>query len=81
MPYMDGGSCLHIMKSYHPQGFDEPVIATLLHGALMALDYLHTNGHIHRDVKVTFLNLIILFLKSILISTEGLLVKVTPTME
>ncbi|XP_077244112.1 protein kinase superfamily protein isoform X2 [Tasmannia lanceolata] len=51
MPYMSGGSCLHIMKSAHPEGFEEPVIATLLREVLKALVYLHGHGHIHRDVK------------------------------
>lgn len=51
MPYMAGGSCLHIMKSAYPEGFEEPVIATLLHEVLKALVYLHGHGHIHRDVK------------------------------
>lgn len=51
MPYMAAGSCLHIMKSAHPDGFDEHTIATLLHGVLKALAYLHSHGHIHRDVK------------------------------
>ncbi|KAL1151316.1 hypothetical protein V6Z11_A09G033900 [Gossypium hirsutum] len=51
MPYMAGGSCLHIMKSAFPEGFEEPVIATLLREVLKALVYLHAHGHIHRDVK------------------------------
>ncbi|KAF8399707.1 hypothetical protein HHK36_015577 [Tetracentron sinense] len=51
MPYMAGGSCLHIMKSSQPDGFEEPVIATLLREVLKALVYLHAHGHIHRDVK------------------------------
>ncbi|KAK1410113.1 hypothetical protein QVD17_36646 [Tagetes erecta] len=51
MPYMSGGSCLHIMKSCFPDGFEEPVIATFLHEVLKALVYLHEHGHIHRDVK------------------------------
>ncbi|EYU44753.1 hypothetical protein MIMGU_mgv11b021090mg, partial [Erythranthe guttata] len=50
-PYMDGGSCLHIIKSDYPDGFEEPVIATILHEVLKALVYLHAHGHIHRDVK------------------------------
>lgn len=52
MPYMAGGSCLHIMKSAFPEGFEEPVIATVLREVLKALVYLHAHGHIHRDVKV-----------------------------
>ncbi|XVF14095.1 hypothetical protein REPUB_Repub09cG0027800 [Reevesia pubescens] len=51
MPYMAGGSCLHIMKSAFPEGFEEAVIATLLREVLKALVYLHAHGHIHRDVK------------------------------
>lgn len=53
MPFMAGGSCLHIMKSSYPDGFEEPVIATLLREVLKALVYLHYHGHIHRDVKVS----------------------------
>ncbi|KAL3624248.1 hypothetical protein CASFOL_033064 [Castilleja foliolosa] len=51
MPYMAEGSCLHIIKSAYPEGFEEPVIATLLREVLKALVYLHAHGHIHRDVK------------------------------
>ncbi|VAI62045.1 unnamed protein product [Triticum turgidum subsp. durum] len=51
MPYMAGGSCLHIMKSVYPDGFEEAVIATLLREVLRGLEYLHHHGHIHRDVK------------------------------
>ncbi|WOL19683.1 serine/threonine-protein kinase BLUS1-like isoform X2 [Canna indica] len=51
MPYMEGGSCLHIMKSVFPNGFEEPVIATILREVLKGLEYLHNHGHIHRDVK------------------------------
>ncbi|XP_021305186.1 serine/threonine-protein kinase BLUS1 isoform X3 [Sorghum bicolor] len=51
MPYMAAGSALHIMKTSFPEGFDEPVIATLLREVLKALVYLHSEGHIHRDVK------------------------------
>uniref|UniRef100_A0A7I4C9B2 Protein kinase domain-containing protein n=1 Tax=Physcomitrium patens TaxID=3218 RepID=A0A7I4C9B2_PHYPA len=51
MPFMAGGSFLHIMKSAFPDGFDEPVIATVLKETLKALEYLHRHGHIHRDVK------------------------------
>ncbi|XP_051117545.1 serine/threonine-protein kinase BLUS1 [Andrographis paniculata] len=51
MPFMAGGSCLHIMKSAYPEGFEEHVIATLLRDVLKALVYLHAHGHIHRDVK------------------------------
>ncbi|XP_071733412.1 serine/threonine-protein kinase BLUS1-like isoform X2 [Rutidosis leptorrhynchoides] len=51
MPFMPGGSCLHILKSSHPDGFEEVVIATILREVLKALEYLHDHGLIHRDVK------------------------------
>ncbi|XP_027121865.2 uncharacterized protein [Coffea arabica] len=51
MPYMAGGSCLHILKAVHPDGFEETVIATILRDVLKGLEYLHSHGHIHRDVK------------------------------
>ncbi|CAN4098449.1 unnamed protein product [Withania somnifera] len=51
MPYMAGGSCLHILKAAYPDGFKEVVIATFLREALKGLEYLHGQGYIHRDVK------------------------------
>jgi serine/threonine protein kinase len=43
------------MKAAHPDGFEEPIIAIFLKETLKALEYLHNQGHIHRDVKVCFL--------------------------
>ncbi|OVA06915.1 Protein kinase domain [Macleaya cordata] len=51
MPFMEGGSCLHILKAAYPDGFKEAVIATILREVLKGLEYLHQHGHIHRDVK------------------------------
>ncbi|XP_078445821.1 uncharacterized protein LOC144714889 [Wolffia australiana] len=51
MPYMTEGSCLHLMKVAHADGFEEPVICSILKETLKALEYLHRHGHIHRDVK------------------------------
>ncbi|KAK8963498.1 Mitogen-activated protein kinase kinase kinase 3 [Platanthera guangdongensis] len=51
MPFMAEGSCLHLMKIAYPDGFEEPVIGSILKETLKALDYLHNHGHIHRDVK------------------------------
>ncbi|KAG8643832.1 hypothetical protein MANES_11G070900v8 [Manihot esculenta] len=51
MPFMAGGSCLHILKAVYPDGFEEVVIATILREVLKGLEYLHHHGHIHRDVK------------------------------
>ncbi|KAK9161077.1 hypothetical protein Syun_007418 [Stephania yunnanensis] len=51
MPFMAEGSCLHLIKIAYPDGFEEPVIASILKETLKALQYLHRHGHIHRDVK------------------------------
>ncbi|XP_010919333.1 uncharacterized protein [Elaeis guineensis] len=51
MPFMAEGSCLHLMKIAYPDGFEEPVIGSILKETLKALEYLHRHGHIHRDVK------------------------------
>lgn len=59
MPFMSGGSCLHILKATHPNGFGEVVIATILREVLKGLEYLHGQGHIHRDVKVSFHSLLL----------------------
>lgn len=51
MPYLAAGSCLEILKYSHPEGLEEIYIASILKQALLGLDYLHKNGHIHRDIK------------------------------
>jgi len=52
MPYMEGGSCNHILKTLHPAGIkDEAILATLLKSALEGLVYLHNMKLIHRDIK------------------------------
>ncbi|XP_075486746.1 uncharacterized protein LOC142526324 isoform X2 [Primulina tabacum] len=51
MPFMSEGSCLHLMKIAYPDGFEESAIGAILKETLKALEYLHSHGHIHRDVK------------------------------
>ncbi|XWS10882.1 hypothetical protein CRYUN_Cryun38cG0036200 [Craigia yunnanensis] len=51
IPFMSEGSCLHAMKKAYPHGFEEPAICSILKETLEALDYLHRQGHIHRNVK------------------------------
>ncbi|CAN0908917.1 Serine/threonine-protein kinase fray2 [Linum grandiflorum] len=51
MPFMAEGSCLHLMQIAYTDGFEESAIRSILKETLKALDYLHCQGHIHRDVK------------------------------
>lgn len=51
MPYIHGGSVLNIMRFKYHDGLEEPEIATIMKSVLKALEYLHKNGVIHRDIK------------------------------
>jgi len=48
MEYCSGGSCSDLMK---PGLFKEDYIAIILRELLRGLDYLHTEGKLHRDIK------------------------------
>ena len=50
MEYMPGGSVASMLKQYGV--FDEKVIKKFTKQLLMGLEYLHTKGVIHRDIKV-----------------------------
>lgn len=48
MEYLGGGSCLDLLK---PGPMEEKYIAIVMKELLQGLDYLHSTGKIHRDIK------------------------------
>ncbi|KAI7729632.1 hypothetical protein M8C21_002667 [Ambrosia artemisiifolia] len=49
MEYMAGGSVADLIQPNHP--LDEMSIACILRDLLLAIEYLHNEGKIHRDIK------------------------------
>lgn len=49
--YISPGSLSDILRYSHPDGFEEPIIATIMAQAIEGLKYLHQNDWLHRDIK------------------------------
>ncbi|KAI8894858.1 kinase-like domain-containing protein [Globomyces pollinis-pini] len=49
MEYCSAGSCLDMMKKYGV--FNQTLVAIIMRECLNGLDYLHSHGKIHRDIK------------------------------
>ena len=47
------GTCRKVMNDYFPDGFSEPVVATILKEVLRAIIYMHENHMIHKCVRVS----------------------------
>ncbi|KAJ3041661.1 hypothetical protein HDV00_008938 [Rhizophlyctis rosea] len=48
---MRAGTCRKVMNDYFPDGFSEPVVATILKEVLRAVIYMHENHMIHNDIR------------------------------
>jgi serine/threonine protein kinase len=51
MPLLTGGSVSSLLACAYPDGLPPPVATYILHSVVAALDYFHSNGLIHRDVR------------------------------
>lgn len=53
LPLMEQGSARDLLDKHFPDGLGETAIALILHDILLALDYMHNMGYIHRSVKAS----------------------------
>jgi len=51
MQYLGGGSVQDIMKYAYPEGLEESVVCSIIRETLKGLEYFHSSGRIHRDLK------------------------------
>lgn len=51
-PFIDGGDLYEIMQKAFPKGLPDTWIAIIMRHCLEALQYIHAQGYVHRDIKV-----------------------------
>ena len=52
MPFIEKGSIKNILKILAPKGIkDEVLVASIMKQIVMGLEYFHSKGFIHRDIK------------------------------
>lgn len=51
MPLLTGGSVRSLLDCLFPHGMDEELVRYVLHQMLKAVEYFHSRGQMHRDIK------------------------------
>eukprot|EP00178_Gracilaria_changii_P022013 TRINITY_DN651_c0_g1_i1.p1 TRINITY_DN651_c0_g1~~TRINITY_DN651_c0_g1_i1.p1 ORF type:complete len:1218 (-),score=159.91 TRINITY_DN651_c0_g1_i1:12917-16570(-) len=71
MPLLTGGSVHALMSLTYTDGLSEPLAVYVLHSVLKALDYFHSHGQMHRDVKAA--NLLLDSQGNVMLSDYGMM--------
>ncbi|CAN8075883.1 unnamed protein product [Agarophyton chilense] len=71
MPLLTGGSVHALMNIMYSDGLTEPLAIYVLHCVLKALEYFHSHGQMHRDVKAA--NLLLDSQGNVMLSDYGMM--------
>jgi serine/threonine protein kinase len=53
LPFYASGSCADVLRAARPNGFEEPVVLHIAREVAKGLDYLHSHGALHRNLKAS----------------------------